>query len=114
MVSDRVDIITKSYKDDTKAVKWSCDGSPEFTLKDTDKADRGTDIVLHISDDCQEFLEKARIETLLNKYCKFMAVPVVFGKKTEWKDGKEVDTEEDHGSPPSSHSSMRRHWSSHR
>ena len=96
MVSDRVDIITKSYKDDTKAVKWSCDGSPEFTLKDTDKADRGTDIVLHISDDCQEFLEKARIETLLNKYCKFMAVPVVFGKKTEWKDGKEVDTEEDH------------------
>ncbi len=96
MVSDRVDIITKSYKDDTKAVKWSCDGSPEFTLKDADKADRGTDIVLHISDDCQEFLEKARIETLLNKYCKFMAVPVVFGKKTEWKDGKEVDTEEDH------------------
>lgn len=96
MVSDRVDIITKSYKDDTKAVKWSCDGSPEFTLKDADKADHGTDIVLHISDDCQEFLEKARIETLLNKYCKFMAVPVVFGKKTEWKDGKEVDTEEDH------------------
>jgi len=96
MVSDRVDIITKSYKEDTKAVEWSCDGSPEFTLKDTDKADRGTDIVLHISDDCQEFLEKARIETLLNKYCKFMAVPVVFGKKTEWKDGKEVDTEEDH------------------
>ncbi len=96
MVSDRVDIITKSYKEDTKAVKWSCDGSPEFTLKETDKADRGSDIVLHISDDCQEFLEKARIETLLNKYCKFMAVPVVFGKKTEWKDGKEVDTEEDH------------------
>ena len=95
MVSDRVDIITRSYQDGAKAVKWSCDGSPAFTLDDADKADRGTDIVLHIADDCKEFLEKARIEALLNKYCKFMAVPVAFGKKTEWKDGKEQETEED-------------------
>ncbi len=95
MVSDQVDIITRSYQDGAQAVKWSCDGSPEFTLEDADKAERGTDIVLHISDDCKEFLEKAKIEELLNKYCKFMAVPVVFGKKTEWKDGKQVDTAED-------------------
>ncbi len=95
MVSDRVDIITKSYQAGTKAVKWSCDGSPSYTIEDADKADRGTDIVLHIADDCKEFLEKSRIEQLLNKYCKFMAVPVAFGKKTEWKDGKQVETEED-------------------
>lgn len=95
MVSDRVDIITRSYQDGAKAVKWSCDGSPAFTLDDADKEDRGTDIVLHISDDCKEFLEKARVEALLNKYCKFMAVPVAFGKKTEWKDGKEQETQED-------------------
>ncbi len=95
MVSDRVDIITKSYQDGAKAVKWSCDGSPSYTLEEVEKADRGSEIVLHISDDCKEFLEKARIETLLNKYCKFMTVPVAFGKKTEWKDGKQVDTEED-------------------
>lgn len=95
MVSDRVDIITKSYQAGAKAVKWSCDGSPSYTIEDADKADRGTDIVLHIADDCKEFLEKSRIEQLLNKYCKFMAVPVAFGKKTEWKDGKQVDTEED-------------------
>jgi molecular chaperone HtpG len=95
MVSDRVDIITKSYQEGTKAVKWSCDGSPSYTLEEVEKADRGSKIVLHISDDCKEFLEKARIETLLNKYCKFMTVPVAFGKKTEWKDGKQVDTEED-------------------
>ena len=95
MVSDRVDIITKSYQEGAQAVKWSCDGSPSFTLEDADKAERGSDIVLHISDDCKEFLEKNKIEELLNKYCKFMAVPVAFGKKTEWKDGKQVDTEED-------------------
>lgn len=95
MVSDKVDIITRSYKDDAKAVKWSCDGSPEFEIEDAEREARGTDIVLHISDDCKEFLEKNRIAELLNKYCKFMAVPVVFGKKTEWKDGKQVETEED-------------------
>ena len=95
MVSKKVEIITKSYKEDSKAVKWSCDGSPEYTLEDVDKEERGSDVVLYIDDDCKEFLQKSKIEELLNKYCKFMAVPVVFGKKTEWKDGKTVDTEED-------------------
>ena len=95
MVSDKVEIITKSYQEGAKAMHWTCDGSPEFTLEETEKADRGTDIVLHISDDCKEFLEKTRITALLNKYCKFMAVPIAFGKKTEWKDGKEVETQED-------------------
>lgn len=95
MVSKKVEIITKSYKEGSKAVKWSCDGSPEYTLEDVEKEDRGSDIVLYIDDDCKEFLQKSKIEELLNKYCKFMAVPVVFGKKTEWKDGKMVDTEED-------------------
>ena len=95
MVSKKVEIITKSYKEGSKAVKWSCNGSPEYTLEDAEKEDRGSDIVLYIDDDCKEFLQKSKIEELLNKYCKFMAVPVVFGKKTEWKDGKMVDTEED-------------------
>ena len=95
MVSKKVEIITKSYKEGSNAVKWSCDGSPEYTLEDAEKEDRGSDIVLYIDDDCKEFLQKSKIEELLNKYCKFMAVPVVFGKKTEWKDGKMVDTEED-------------------
>ena len=95
MVSKKVDIITRSYKEGTKAVKWSCDGSPEFEIEDAEKADRGSDIVLHIDDDCKEFLEKQKIEELLNKYCKFMAVPVAFGKKTEWKDGKQQETDED-------------------
>lgn len=95
MVSKKVDIITRSYKDGAKAVKWSCDGSPEFEIEDAEKADRGSDIVLHIDDDCKEFLEKQKIEELLNKYCKFMAVPVAFGKKTEWKDGKQQETDED-------------------
>ena len=95
MVSKKVEIITKSYKEGSKAVKWSCDGSPEYTLEDAEKEDRGSDIILYIDDDCKEFLQKSKIEELLNKYCKFMAVPVVFGKKTEWKDGKMVDTEED-------------------
>lgn len=95
MVSDKVEIITKSYQEGAKAMHWTCDGSPEFTLEETEKADRGTDIVLHISDDCKDFLEKTRITALLNKYCKFMAVPIAFGKKTEWKDGKEVETQDD-------------------
>jgi len=95
MVSKKVDIITKSYQEGAKAVKWSCDGSPEYTLEDAEKEGRGTDIVLHIDDDCKEFLEKGRIESLLQKYCKFLPVPVAFGKKTEWKDGKQVDTDED-------------------
>ena len=95
MVSDRVEIITRSYREGAKAVKWSCDGSPSYEIDDAEKADRGSDIVLHVSEDCSEYLEKATIEGLLNKYCKFMAVPVAFGKKTEWKDGKYVDTEED-------------------
>ena len=95
MVAKKVEIITKSYREGSKAVKWSCDGSPEYTLEDADKADRGSDIVLYIDDDCKEFLQKSKIEELLNKYCKFMAVPVAFGKKTEWKDGKSVETDED-------------------
>ena len=95
MVASKVEIITKSYKEGSKAVKWSCDGSPAFEIEDADKADRGSDIVLHIADDCKEFLQKNKIEELLNKYCKFMAVPVAFGKKTEWKDGKNVETDED-------------------
>ena len=95
MVSDKVEIITKSYQEGAKAVRWSCDGSPEFTLEDAERESHGSDIILHISDDCKEFLEKNKIEELLNKYCKFMAVPVIFGKKTEWKDGKQIETAED-------------------
>ena len=95
MVSKKVEIITKSYRDGAQAVRWSCDGSPEFSIEDTEKATHGTDVVLYIDDDCKEFLQKQKIESLLNKYCKFMAVPVVFGKKTEWKDGKSVETDED-------------------
>lgn len=95
MVSKKVEIVTKSYRDGAQAVRWSCDGSPEFSIEDTEKATYGTDVVLYIDDDCKEFLQKQKIESLLNKYCKFMAVPVVFGKKTEWKDGKSVETDED-------------------
>ena len=95
MVASKVEIITKSYKEGSKAVKWSCDGSPAFEIEDADKAERGSDIILHIADDYKEFLQKNKIEELLNKYCKFMAVPVAFGKKTEWKDGKNVETDED-------------------
>ena len=95
MVSKKVEIITKSYRDGEQAVKWSCDGSPEFTIENVEKADRGSDIVLYIDDDCKEFLEKSRIESLLNKYCKFLPVPIAFGKKTKWEDGKQVETEED-------------------
>lgn len=95
MVSKRVDIITKSYKAGAEAVKWSCDGSPEYTLEPTERAERGTDIVLHIDDESREFLAKERIQSLLDKYCKFLTVPVIFGKKQEWKDGKMQDTAED-------------------
>ena len=95
MVSKKVEIVTKSYCDGAQAVRWSCDGSPEFSIEDTEKATHGTDVVLHIDDDCKEFLQKQKIESLLNKYCKFMAVPVVFGKQTEWKDGKSVETDKD-------------------
>ena len=95
MVASKVEIVTKSYQEGAKAVKWSCDGSPAFEIEDTEKAERGSDIILHIADDCKEFLQKSKIEDLLNKYCKFMAVPVAFGKKTEWKDGKNVETDED-------------------
>ncbi|MBR5084561.1 MAG: molecular chaperone HtpG [Prevotella sp.] len=96
MVSKKVEIVTRSYRDNAQGVKWSCDGSPAFEIDDVEKEDRGSDIILYIDDDCKEFLEKQKIEELLNKYCKFMAVPIAFGKKTEWKDGKNVETEEDH------------------
>ena len=94
MVSKQVDIITKSYQD-APAVKWTCDGSPSYTIEEVEKADRGTDIVMHIDDDCEEFLDKNKLEGLLRKYCHFLPVPIAFGKKTEWKDGKQVDTDED-------------------
>ena len=96
MVSKKVEIVTRSYQDGAVAVKWSCDGSPAYKIEETEKNDRGSDIILYIDDDCKEFLEKGKIEELLNKYCKFLPVPIAFGKKTEWKDGKQVDTEEDH------------------
>ena len=95
MVSKKVEIITRSYQEGAKAIKWSCDGSPSYEITEADKAERGTDIVMYIDDDCKDFLEKTKIEELLNKYCRFLPVPVVFGKKTEWKDGKQVDTDED-------------------
>ena len=95
MVSERVDIITKSYIEGAEAVKWSCDGSPEYTLEKIEKADRGTDIVLHIDDENKDFLQESKISELLNKYCKFLPVPIIFGKKKEWKEKEYVDTEED-------------------
>ena len=95
MVSKKVEIITKSFREGAKAVKWSCDGSPEFTLEEVEKEDRGTDIVLYIDDDCKEFLEEARVSSLLKKYCSFLPIPVAFGKKKEWKDGKQIETNED-------------------
>ncbi len=95
MVAKTVDIVTLSYKEGAKAVKWSCDGSPEFTLEETERSDRGTDIILHVDEDCKEFLEESRLQGLLTKYCHFLAVPVAFGKKKEWKDGKLVETDED-------------------
>ena len=95
MVADRVEIFSQSYKEDTKAVHWSCDGTPEYNMEDTIKADRGTDIVLHIGADFEEYLEDSKIEGLLKKYCRFLPVEIVFGKKKEWKDGKQVETEDD-------------------
>lgn len=95
MVAKTVDIVTLSYKEGAKAVKWSCDGSPEFTLEETERSDRGTDIILHVDEDCKEFLEESRLQGLFTKYCHFLAVPVAFGKKKEWKDGKQVETDED-------------------
>lgn len=95
MVSKKVEIRTLSYKEGSKAISWSCDGSPEFEMNEIEKAERGTDIVLYIDDECKEFLEKDKIEQLLKKYCKFLPIPIIFGKKQEWKEGKMVDTEED-------------------
>ena len=95
MVAKSVEIHTLSYKDGAKAVKWTCDGSPEYDMAETDKAERGTDIVLHIDDEEKEFLETSKIESLLRKYCRFLPVPIVFGKEQEWKDGKYVDTDKD-------------------
>ena len=97
MVSKKVEIVTKSYRDGAKAVKWSCDGSPAYEIDDAEKEDRGSDIILYLDDDCKEFLEKEKIQQLLTKYCKFMAVPIAFGKKQEWSSEKKemVDTQED-------------------
>ena len=95
MVSKKVEIVTRSYREGSKAVKWSCDGSPAYEITDAERESRGSDIILYIDDDCKEFLEKDKIQGLLSKYCKFMPVPVAFGKKTEWKDGKQVDTDKD-------------------
>ena len=95
MVARKVTIDTLSWKEGAKAVKWTCDGSPEYSMGESDKEERGTVITLHLDDDAKEFGEKGRISQLLGKYCKFMPVPVVFGKKTEWKDGKSVETDED-------------------
>lgn len=95
MVAKSVDIVTRSYREEAQAVKWSCDGSPEFTLEEVEKADRGTDIILHIDDDCKEFLEESRLSALLTKYCRFLPISIAFGKKKDWKDGKQVETDED-------------------
>lgn len=95
MVSKKVEIRTRSYKEGAQAVQWSCDGSPAYEMTEIEKSDRGTDIVLYIDDESKEFLEPQRIETLLRKYCRFLPVPVIFGKEQEWKDGKYVDTDED-------------------
>lgn len=95
MVSKQVEIVTRSYKEGAKAVRWSCDGSPEFEISEAERDSRGTDIILHIDDDTKEFLEKNRIQELLTKYCRFLPVPIAFGKKTIWKDGKETETDED-------------------
>ena len=95
MVSKKVEIVTKSYREGAQAVKWSCDGSPEYTLEETEKAERGTDIIMYIDDDSKEFLSESRISAILNKYCRFLPVEIAFGKKKEWKDGKQVETNED-------------------
>ena len=95
MVSKKVEIVTKSYREGAQAVKWSCDGSPEYTLEESEKAERGTDIIMYIDDDSKEFLSENRISAILNKYCRFLPVEIAFGKKKEWKDGKQVETDED-------------------
>jgi molecular chaperone HtpG len=95
MVSDKVEVVTKSHKGDSEAVKWSCDGSPEFSIEASERNGRGTDVILHIDADSKEFLEENRLEQLLKKYCKFLPVEIAFGKEQEWKDGKMVDTERD-------------------
>ncbi|RIH65865.1 molecular chaperone HtpG [Mariniphaga sediminis] len=95
MVSEKVEIVTKSHKEDAKAVKWSCDGTPEYHIEEIEKEKVGTDIVMHINNDSEEFLDESRTAEILEKYCKFLPVPVLFGKKKEWKDGNQVDTDED-------------------
>lgn len=95
MVSEKVEVVSKSYQEDAKAVKWTCDGSPEYNLEEVEKESRGTDIILHIDEDSKEFLEEAKINELLNKYCKFLPVEIAFGKEKEWKDGKEVELDKD-------------------
>jgi molecular chaperone HtpG len=95
MVSEKVEIITKSYKEDSKAIKWSCDGSPEYNIEEVEKEDRGTDIILYIDDESKEFAETKRVDELLNKYCRFLPFEVSFGKQKEWKDGKEIETDKD-------------------
>ena len=95
MVSKKVEIVTKSWKEGSQAKKWSCDGSPEYTIEDAERDSCGTDIIMHIDDDCKEFLEEARIQSLLTKYCHFLPISIAFGKKKDWKDGKQVETDED-------------------
>ena len=95
MVSDRVEIVTKSYKEGAKAVKWSCEGNPEYTLEETEKAERGTDIIMYISEEEKDFLEDTKVNELLTKYCKFLPIEIISGKKKEWKDGEYKDTTED-------------------
>ncbi len=95
MVSEKVEVITKSYQEDAEAVRWECEGSPQYKMETTEKENYGTDVILHLDKDSDSFLEKTKITELLNKYCKFLPIPIVFGKKTEWKDGKEQETEED-------------------
>ncbi|HPT12955.1 MAG TPA: molecular chaperone HtpG, partial [Bacteroidales bacterium] len=95
MVSEKVEVISKSYNTDAPAVKWTCDGSPEYSIEECEKTDRGTDVILHIEKESKEFLEESRIEGLLKKYCSFLPVPIIFGKEKEWKDGKMTDTGRD-------------------
>ena len=95
MVSHKVEIISKSHKEGSKAIKWSCDGSPEYSLDEIEKDEVGTDIVMHVNEESEEFLDDHKISEILEKYCKFLPVPIIFGKKKDWKDGKEVETDED-------------------
>ena len=95
MVSSKVEIVTRSYREDAKPVKWTCEGNPEFTIEDSTREGRGTDIILHINDESKEFLEESRINEMLKKYCRFLPIPIAFGTIKEWKDGKEVDTGKD-------------------